>query len=143
MTLLDVVPAAGEDADRLLRLAGAVEAASEHPIAAAVAARGRRPAPLPPVDGFANVEGLGVPGTVDGPTSSSAAAGCWPTGGLPLPAELARAAAGAEADGRTAIAVGWDGAARGVLVVADAVKPTRRPRRSAQLRGAGPRRRSC
>ncbi|MBF6202498.1 HAD family hydrolase, partial [Nocardia cyriacigeorgica] len=41
-----------------------------------------------------------------------------------LDADLERAMAAAEAEGKTAVAIGWDGKARGVLVVADAVKPT-------------------
>src|SRR5688500_253217 len=67
MTLRDVVPAAGQDADELLRVAGALESASEHPIAQAVArAAAERAGGLPAVTGFANVEGLGVTGQVDG-----------------------------------------------------------------------------
>ncbi|HEY4624640.1 MAG TPA: heavy metal translocating P-type ATPase, partial [Blastococcus sp.] len=67
MTLLDVVPAAGEDTDRLLRLAGALESASEHPIAQAVArAAAERSGPLPAATDFTNAEGLGVHGMVEG-----------------------------------------------------------------------------
>jgi Cu+-exporting ATPase len=121
MTVLDVVPADGQDGDELLRVAGALEAASEHPIAQAVARAAAERGPLPAVDGFANVEGLGVRGSVEGRTV---------TVGRPrlladaLPPELDDARQRAEAEGRTAIAVAWDGAARGVLVVADTVKPT-------------------
>jgi Cu+-exporting ATPase len=124
MTLLDVVPAAGEDPERLLRLAGALEAASEHPIAQAVA-RGaaQRTGALPPVEGFANVEGLGVHGVVDGSAVVAGRRRLLADWSLELSPALERAAAEAEAAGRTAIAVGWDGAARGVLVVADQVKP--------------------
>jgi P-type Cu+ transporter len=122
MTLLDVVPATGEDASHLLRLAGALEAASEHPIAAAVVHGAvERTGPLPPVLDFRNVEGLGVTGTVDG---ADVAVGRRRLLAHPLPEALEQAAAAAEAEGRTAIVVGWDGAARGVLVVADAVKET-------------------
>jgi Cu+-exporting ATPase len=122
MTLLDVVPAAGEDANRVLCLAGALEAASEHPIAAAVA-RGavERTGPLPAVRDFTNVEGLGVTGLVDGVT---VVVGRRRLVADPLPADLETAAGTAEGAGRTAIVVGWDGAARGILVVADAVKET-------------------
>ncbi|TKJ28884.1 heavy metal translocating P-type ATPase, partial [Blastococcus sp. CCUG 61487] len=66
MTLLDVVPAEGADADAVLRMAGALEAASEHPIAQAVATAAAERGPLPPVEGFTNVEGLGVHGVVEG-----------------------------------------------------------------------------
>ena len=125
MTLLDVVPGAGEDAGELLRLAGGLEAASEHPIARAVArGAGERGGDLPAVTDFANVDGLGVTGVVDGHAVVVGRRRLLAEWSQPLPAELERAAADAEAAGRTAIAVGWDGAARGVLVVADAVKPT-------------------
>ncbi|WP_344688020.1 heavy metal translocating P-type ATPase [Blastococcus jejuensis] len=125
MTLRDVVPAAGQDAEELLRVAGALEAASEHPIAQAVArAAAERAGDLPAVEGFANVEGLGVTGVVEGRAVVVGRRALLADWSLPLPAELERATADAEAAGRTAIAVGWDGAARGVLVVADALKPT-------------------
>ncbi len=125
MTLRDVLPAAGQDAGELLLLAGALEAASEHPIAQAVA-RGaaERAGELPAVTGFANVEGLGVTGQVEGHTVVVGRRALLADWSQHLPAELEQVAAEAESAGRTAIAVGWDGAARGVLVVADAVKPT-------------------
>ncbi|MGY1886557.1 heavy metal translocating P-type ATPase [Blastococcus sp. SYSU DS0753] len=137
MTLLDVVPAAGEDADRVLRLAGALEAASEHPIAQAVA-RGatERTGSLPSVAEFANVEGLGVQGVVEGSAVVVGRRRLLADWAMPLPADLERAVTEAEGAGRTAIAVGWDGAARGVLVVADAVKDTS-PAAIAQLRALG------
>jgi Cu+-exporting ATPase len=123
MTLLDVVPAAGEDADRVLRLAGAVEAASEHPVAQAISsAATERTGPPPAVSDFANVSGLGVQGVVEGAALVVGRPRLLADWSQPLPDELVRAAADAEAAGRTAIAVGWDGAARGILVVADAVK---------------------
>jgi P-type Cu+ transporter len=119
------VPGAGEDADSVLRRAGALESASEHPLAQAVA-RGAadRLGALPAVTDFANVEGLGVTGVVDGSAVVVGRRRLLADRSQPLTAELERAATAAEAAGRTAIAVGWDGAARGVLVVADAVKPT-------------------
>ncbi|SNR30470.1 heavy metal translocating P-type ATPase [Blastococcus mobilis] len=124
MTLLDVVPADGEEPGQLLRIAGALEAASEHPIAQAVArAAAERTGSLPPVEGFTNVEGLGVQGVVEGSAVVVGRRRLLADWSLPLTPALDRAAAEAEAAGRTAIAVGWDGAARGVLVVADAVKP--------------------
>jgi Cu+-exporting ATPase len=124
MTLRDVVPANGQDAGELLRVAGALEAASEHPIAQAVARAAAEGGDLPAVEGYANAEGLGVTGVVEGRAVVVGRRALLADWSLPLPAELERAAAEAEAAGRTAIAVGWDGAARGVLVVADALKPT-------------------
>jgi Cu+-exporting ATPase len=125
MTLLDVVPADGEDAERVLRLAGALESASEHPIAQAVArAAAERTGPLPAVTDFANVEGLGVHGVVDGSAVVVGRRRLLADWSLSLSPALERAAVDAETAGRTAIAVGWDGSARGILVVADAVKPS-------------------
>jgi Cu+-exporting ATPase len=141
MTLQDVVAADGEDVDEILRLAGALEHASEHPIARAVAdaAQGRAGA-LPPVEDFVNVEGLGVQGVVVTADRSHAVLVGRPRlleeWSQPLTPELAAAFAAAQSDGATAIAVGWDGRARGVLVVADAVKPTS-SEAIAQLRSLG------
>ncbi|MEU5945277.1 heavy metal translocating P-type ATPase [Micromonospora sp. NPDC047465] len=126
MTLVDVLPAAGEDRAELLRLAGALEAASEHPIAQAVAAGAAEEGALLPVTGFANVEGLGVTGTVDGREVLVGRLRLLRERGLDVPEEVARAATTAEAEGRTAVLAGWDGRARGVLAVADVVKPTSR-----------------
>ncbi|WP_433256849.1 heavy metal translocating P-type ATPase [Streptosporangium sp. CA-135522] len=125
MTLVDVVTADGEDADEVLRLAGALEHASEHPIAQAVArgAAGRVGA-LPAPEDFANVEGLGVQGIVDGHAVLVGRPRLLADWSQHLPAELERALEAAQAAGRTAVAVGWDGRARAVLVVADTVKPT-------------------
>ncbi|MEU3458557.1 heavy metal translocating P-type ATPase [Streptomyces sp. NPDC006733] len=126
MTLTEVHVAAGEDEKTVLRLAGALEHASEHPIARAVAtaAAERAGEPLPVPEDFANVPGLGVQGIVEGHAVLVGRAKLLDEWTQPLPADLAAAKAAAEAKGRTAVAVGWDGAARGVLVVTDAVKPT-------------------
>jgi Cu+-exporting ATPase len=125
MTLLDVVAAPGEDVADVLRLAGALENASEHPIAQAIAAgAAERTGELPRVEGFTNIEGLGVEGVVDGHAVLVGRVRLFADRSQQLPADLQRAKAAAEAEGRTAVVVGWDGAARGVLVVADAVKPT-------------------
>ncbi|SBT54231.1 heavy metal translocating P-type ATPase [Micromonospora narathiwatensis] len=126
MTLVDVLPAAGQDADELLRLAGALEAASEHPIARAVADGAAQAGPVPAVTGFANVEGLGVTGSVDGRDVVVGRLRLLRERGLDVPEEVVRAATDAEAAGRTAILAGWAGRARGVLAVADVVKPTSR-----------------
>jgi Cu+-exporting ATPase len=125
MTLLDVVPAAGVGRADVLRLAGALESASEHPVARAVAvAAADEPGDLPLVDDFVNLEGLGVRGVVGTQTVVVGRPALLAERSQPLPTELADALAAAEADGRTVVAVGWDGAARGLLVVADTVKPT-------------------
>ncbi|ORI25348.1 cation-translocating P-type ATPase [Rhodococcus sp. 1168] len=124
MTLLAVHGADGEDSDEILMVAGAIESGSEHPIAAAITAAARQETSLPEVIDFANIAGLGVSGTVDGRTVVLGRAALLAEKSLPLPPELERALNDAEADGRTAVALGWDGRARGILVVADALKPT-------------------
>ncbi|MFF0585454.1 heavy metal translocating P-type ATPase [Streptomyces sp. NPDC003781] len=119
MTLHEVYAAEGTDEEELLRLAGAAEHASEHPVARAVAAGAEeRLGALPGVEDFANVPGRGVRARVAGREVA--------VGRLNdvLPPEVARAADEAERNGRTAVVVGWDGQARGVLAVADAVKDT-------------------
>ncbi|MEU4586530.1 heavy metal translocating P-type ATPase [Kitasatospora aureofaciens] len=125
MALLAVHTAEGVTEAEVLRLAGAVEHASEHPVARAIAeAAADRLGGLPPVDDFRSLPGRGVEGIVDGRTVT-AGRGARPTDGARhLPPVLARAMAAAEAAGRTAVAVGWDGEARAVLEVADAVRPT-------------------
>ncbi|MFI6048097.1 heavy metal translocating P-type ATPase [Nocardia sp. NPDC051321] len=125
MTLLNVVAAAGEDSDEVLALAGALEDSSEHPIAQAIAKGAREQVGgLHTVEGFANIEGLGVQGVVDGHAVLVGRARLLADWAQQLDAELAQAMRAAEAEGKTAVAVSWDGKARGVLVVADAVKPT-------------------
>ena len=129
MKLRDVVAAPGEDADEVLRVAAALEDASEHPIAQAIATGARdRVGPLPTVEDFANLEGLGVQGIVDDDGQRRAVLVGRPQllsdWSQHLTPELQDAMTAAQASGGTAVAVGWDGAARGVVVVADAVKPT-------------------
>ncbi|WP_328418558.1 heavy metal translocating P-type ATPase [Micromonospora sp. NBC_00389] len=136
MTLVDVAPADGQDADELLRLAGALEAASEHPIAQAVAAGAAKAGALAPVAGFANAEGLGVSGTVDGREVLVGRLRLLRERGLDVPPEIEQAAADAQTAGHTAVLAGWGGRARGVLVVADVVRPTSRAA-IGQLRALG------
>ncbi|MES2865586.1 MAG: heavy metal translocating P-type ATPase [Actinomycetota bacterium] len=130
MALVDVAPEPGTDADELLRLAGALEDASEHPIAQAIAkaATARVGAAqvgtLPSVESFANVEGRGVQGVVDGHSVIVGRESLLADWGLALSPAVAEAKAAAENDGQTVVAVAWDGAARGILIVADTVKPT-------------------
>ncbi|MGW5582617.1 heavy metal translocating P-type ATPase [Streptomyces sp. NPDC003857] len=125
MQLQDVFTAPGVDEAELLRLAGAVEFASEHPIAQAIAAGAvERAGGLPVPENFENVAGLGVQGVVDGHVVLVGREKLLAQWVIELPRELAEAKAAAEADGRTAVAVAWDGEARGVLTVADAIKDT-------------------
>ncbi len=127
MSLADVVPAAGVDADELLRLAGTLEDASEHPIARAIADGARaRLGVLPSVDGFVSTQGLGVVGVVEGHTVVAGRERFLAEHGLHLTDELRAAKDAAEANGRTPVPVGWDGNVRGILVVSDTVKPTSR-----------------
>ena len=124
MSLVDVVTAGGVTAADALRLVGALEDASEHPIARAIAGEAAVEGVLPPVHGFASHDGLGVEGVVEGHTVVAGRPALLEHRGLPLPAELDAARAAAEAEGRTAIAAGWDGRAVAIFVVADTVKPT-------------------
>ncbi|MFG3158847.1 heavy metal translocating P-type ATPase [Streptomyces sp. NPDC048232] len=126
MTLLAVHTAGATEEDDVLRLAGALEHASEHPVARAIAdgALERLGGALPTPEDFANVPGLGVQGVVDGHAVLVGRERLLTEWAMTLPADLARAKGEAEASGRTAVVVAWDGEARAVLEVADAVKET-------------------
>ena len=134
MAVVAVHAAAGVEEAEVLRLAGAVEDASEHPIAAAIAARAKEEfVLLPAVEEFASEPGLGVRGNVAGhavvvgrasDSSLSPLFGDAVQKRQAFPAELEAARREAEARGQTAVAVGWDGEARGLIVVADTVKPS-------------------
>jgi len=125
MTLLDVVAADGTSVEDVLRLAGSLEDASEHPIAAAIAAGAReRGVTLMPVESFANTEGLGVQGVVDGHAVVVGRERFLADWALHPSSELLAARDTAESAGRTPVFVGWDGATCGLLVVADAIKDT-------------------
>ncbi|WSQ12681.1 heavy metal translocating P-type ATPase [Streptomyces sp. NBC_01231] len=137
MTLLAVHTADGTDEDDALRLAGALEHISEHPIAQAVAAGATaRVGTLPAPEDFANLAGLGVQGIVEGHAVLVGRQKLLDEWAIDLPVRLERAKAEAEAAGRTAIAVTWDGEARAVLEVADAVKETS-PEAIRRLRALG------
>ena len=128
MSLVDVVVAQGTDAsgaDEVLRLVGALEDASEHPIARAIAEGARqRVGALPAVEGFANLEGLGVQGVVDGHAVLAGREALLADWAMPLTDDLRTAKQAAEDRGHTAVLAGWDGALRAVIVVADTVKPS-------------------
>jgi Cu+-exporting ATPase len=122
MWLADAIPADGVTRGELLRIAGAAEDASEHPIARAIAERAREETgPLPPVEQFTNRAGLGVQAVVGAHAAVVGRPELLAEWGLELPAALAEACAEAEADGRTVVAGGWDGAVHGLLVVADRI----------------------
>jgi P-type Cu+ transporter len=125
MTLLDVITADGERPDEVMRLAGALEDSSEHPIAKAIAKGAReKVGDLPAVEDFVNVEGLGVQGVVDGHAVVVGRQRLLADWSQHLPEKLMELTHQAESEGKTVVAVGWNGKARAVLVVADAVKPT-------------------
>ncbi|MEO8687716.1 MAG: heavy metal translocating P-type ATPase [Solirubrobacteraceae bacterium] len=124
MSLVELTIADGVQRDEALRLVGALENASEHPIAQAIAAAAAADGPLPAVEGFANREGLGVEGVVDGHALIVGRPALLAEWAMHLSPELDAARMTAEARGQTAIAAGWDGRATAVFVVADTVKPS-------------------
>jgi Cu+-exporting ATPase len=137
MTLVEVITAPDTDRATLLRYAGTLEDASEHPVAQAIAkAATAELGSLPAPEGFANVEGKGVQGIVDGHNvvvGRESLLADWPqqfdsalSPALTpaLSKALSKAKVRVESEGKTAVAVGWDGSARGILVIADTVKPT-------------------
>jgi Cu+-exporting ATPase len=137
MALAEVVTTGDTTPEEALRLAGSLEDASEHPIAQAIAAGARaRGLELLAVESFANTQGLGVRGVVDGHAVVAGRERFLADWSLPLSADLRAAKEAAEADGLTPVVVGWDGAARGVLIVADTIKETS-AEAVAQLRALG------
>jgi len=147
MAVVDVVVAEGTDAAQLVRLAGAVEHASAHPIARAIAAAAATPpegasppgntSSLPDISGFISTNGLGVSAVVEG---HAVAVGRpdWLSSewGMKVPETLTGPGIEAEAAGRTVVFAGWDGRVQGFFAVADTVKPTSAAA-VARLRGLG------
>ncbi len=115
MTVTEIRPLAGHSSDEVLRAAAAVEAASEHPIAAAVVARA--PGELPEVTDFRALPGLGATGLVDGAQVLVGRARLLAEEGIDVPASTA-------AEGATEVLVARDGAVIGLLLVHDEVKPS-------------------
>jgi P-type Cu+ transporter len=138
MALVDLVLADGVERTEALRLVGAAENASEHPIARAIAEAARNEVErLPALDAFSNRDGLGIEATIDGDRLVLAGRERLLTEwGFEIPAELEAARERAEQSGHTAVLAGWDGQARATLVVADTVKPTSRAA-IAELKGLG------
>ncbi len=125
MTLQGVHTASGTNDEELLRIAGALEDASEHPIAQAIAKGAtQRVGTLPTPESFKNIEGRGVQGIVDGHLVIVGRDSMLADWSLTMPQDLADAKSVAESAGQTAVVVAWDGAVHGVLTVADAIKET-------------------
>jgi cation-transporting P-type ATPase A/B/Cu+-exporting ATPase len=142
MMVTGVWPAEGASRAELLRYAGAVEQASEHAVAAAIAATAAKEAarngtgPLPRADGFMALPGLGARGSVEGREVLVGRRHLLASHGMDVPDELSAQCARWERAGFTAVLAGWDGAARGAVAVADAIKPSARAA-IAELRGLG------
>jgi P-type Cu+ transporter len=125
MSVVDVIAGDGVERTDVLRYVGALEDASEHPIARAIATAARSEiGELPVVESFANVEGLGVQGVIDGHAVVAGRVRLLADWGLHPDDQLSAALADAERLGRTAVVAGWDGQMRAVIVVADTIKPT-------------------
>ena len=124
MRMARVIPGAGESADEVLALAGALEHGSAHPIARAIADGAAERGALAPVEGMTDVGGLGVVGHVDTHAVVVGRPTLLQDNGIQLTDELADAMSDAQHGGETVVAVGWDGVARGLIAVADEIKPT-------------------
>ncbi|HEY0239216.1 MAG TPA: heavy metal translocating P-type ATPase [Friedmanniella sp.] len=125
MGVAAVTAAAGVDEAELVRLAGAAEAGSSHPVAAAVAAYARQAGLLPLVSALREPTGLGVVAEVDGVGPVVVGRADLLAGeGLGVDPALTTAFAAEQGRGRTVVLVGWGGRARGLIAVADTVKPT-------------------
>ena len=124
MALADVVTVDGITRADALRVVGAIEHASEHPIARAIATAALEAGPLPTVESFENREGLGVEGVVEGHAVVVGRPSLLRDRGIALDDELARVVADARAEGKTAVAGAWDGRIRAIFTVSDSIKTT-------------------
>jgi Cu+-exporting ATPase len=125
MRVVSVVTVDDDDAEEALRVVGALEAASEHPIARAIAEDARaRVGELPAVADFRNREGLGVEGVVDGHGAVVGRPALLAEWSLTPPAGIEEARVRAESEGRTAVVAAWDGEVRALIEVADTIRPT-------------------
>jgi len=138
MTLIDAIPVSGTERTDLLRLAGAIEDASEHPIAQAIAkgALEELDIDLPDVEDFRNIEGKGVTGVVEGHGLLVGRQSLLDEWAVKADPRLDEAKARAESAGQTAVLVAWDGEIRGLVVVADRIKTTS-PQAIGQFRDLG------
>jgi P-type Cu+ transporter len=119
------VLAAGVSREALLRRVGAVEQASEHPVAAAISqAAVEELGPLPQAAGFAAMPGLGARGSVDGQEVVVGRDGLLRREGMTVPASVTDECRRWELAGCTTVLAGWDGHVRGAIAVADTVKPS-------------------
>jgi len=121
-----VVAAPGEDEDRLLALAGAVEADSEHPLARAVVAAATARGPVPAANGFRSLTGRGVQATVGGEDVGVGGPALLRATGAGVPAAVAERARGWSAEGSTVLYVLRSGAVAGALALADEIRPESR-----------------
>jgi Cu+-exporting ATPase len=125
MSVVDLIVADGEDHDEVLGVAGALESASQHPIARAIARHAVAHLPaLPRLAGFTAVNGLGVEGIVEDRAAVLGRPLLLDRRGITLPPELADAIAAADERAATAVVVAWAGRARAVVAVADTLRPS-------------------
>jgi P-type Cu+ transporter len=137
MAVTGVQPAAGVTARAMLAYAGAVEQASEHPVAAAISEAARAElGTLPQVDGFLAMPGMGARGTVDGHEVVVGRESLLRDLGMTIPAALASQCQRWDQAGRTTVLAGWDGQVAGAVAVADTIKPSAAPA-VAELRRLG------